>query len=833
MVTLPRIVVAASSSSAGKTTIATGLMAALTRSGRTVAGFKVGPDFIDPGYHALASGRPGRNLDPVLTSEDLIPRLLLNGAAVPSPADIAIIEGVMGLFDGRLDTGGFGSTAHVARLLSAPVVLVVDAAGSSRTAAAAAIGLRGFDPTITIAGVIVNRVGSPRHGREITREFEAAGVPVLGVVPRSTSIAAPSRHLGLVPAAERAESSATIDALAAHLAEHVDLDAVAAVAGSAPGLDASPWDASRVVTRVSGEPLVGVLAGRAFTFRYTETDELLRAAGCRVVEIDPLADTSLPSDIAALYAGGGFPEVHSVELSRNAPLRADIAAAIADGLPVVAECAGQLYLGRHLDGHPMVGALDASARMTPRLTLGYRTASAPADTLLAAADTTVAGHEFHRTVTTPSSGTSPTTGTTPAWAWDGKTDGFSVAVGNAPSLHSSYLHVHWAGYPELAGRFAAAASDFARAASARAGAARTAFAGGIPTGSVPASRVPTTAVADGIDLHHHGDRDLVPDSVDLAVNVMLTTPPAWLAGEIAAPKLGAYPDARTAREALAVRHGVPPEMVLPTAGAAEAFSLVARGIAMERPMVVHPQFTEPEAALRVAGRAVQRWLLPVSPGEPTPLIGVLPTWADAVFIGNPTNPTGWLHTRAELLAAGEGRLLVIDEAFMDAVDERESIIEPNMPNRLVLRSLSKTWGLAGLRVGYAVGDPKLIAQLERVQPPWSVSSPGLAAMVATSTPEALTEARARYAELAGRREQLFAALADAGFGAVPSQAPFVLIDTSELGPESVRPRLAEAGFAVRRGESFPGLGPTWIRVKVPDDPQSFVDALAALRPAGR
>lgn len=823
MVTLPRIVVAASSSSAGKTTIATGLMAALARSGRTVAGFKVGPDFIDPGYHALATGRPGRNLDPVLTSEELIPRLLLNGAAVPHPADIAIIEGVMGLFDGRLATRGFGSTAHVARLLSAPVVLVVDAAGSSRTAAAAAIGLRGFDPDITIAGVIVNRVGSSRHGREITREFDAAGVPVLGVVPRSTSIAAPSRHLGLVPAAERAESSATIDALAAHLAEHVDLDAVAAVAATAPGLDALPWDASRVVERVSGEPLVGVLAGRAFTFRYAETDELLRAAGCRVVEIDPLADAALPSDIAALYAGGGFPEIHSVELSRNATLRADIASGIADGLPVVAECAGQLYLGRHLDGHPMVGALDASARMTPRLTLGYRTASAPADTLLAATGTAVTGHEFHRTVTTP------TASATPAWAWDGKTDGFSVAVGgSAPNLHSSYLHVHWAGHPELAGRFTAAASNFARVSSATTGAARTASASSVST-----SRVPTTAVADGIDLHHHGDRDLVPDAVDLAVNVMLTHPPAWLAEEIAAPKLGAYPDARTAREALAARHGVPPEMVLPTAGGAEAFSLVARGIAMERPMVVHPQFTEPEAALRVAGRAVQRWLLPVRPGEPTPPIGVLPTWADAVFIGNPTNPTGWVHTRAELLTAGEGGLLVVDEAFMDAVDEQESIIEPNMPNRLVLRSLSKTWGLAGLRVGYAVGDPELIAQLERVQPRWSVSSPGLAAMVATSTPEALAEARARYTELAGRRAQLLTALADAGFGAVPSQAPFVLIDTSEFGPESVRPRLAEAGFAVRRGESFPGLGPTWIRVKVPDDPQAFVDALAALRPAGR
>ena len=224
MVTLPRIVVAASSSSAGKTTIATGLMAALTRRGHAVAGFKVGPDYIDPGYHALATGRPGRNLDPVLTSEELVPRLLLHGAMVPGPADLAVVEGVMGLFDGRLGTGGFGSTAHVARLVSAPVVLVVDAAGSSRTAAAAALGLRGFDPGVNVAGVIVNRVGSARHGRELRDVFDAAGVPVLGIVPgqpasprrRGTSGWCPPPSGGLVRNDQALSSTSP----------HVDLDAV-------------------------------------------------------------------------------------------------------------------------------------------------------------------------------------------------------------------------------------------------------------------------------------------------------------------------------------------------------------------------------------------------------------------------------------------------------------------------------------------------------------------------------------------------------------------------------------------------------------------------------
>lgn len=806
MVSIPRLVVAAAASSAGKTTVATGLMAALTAQGDVLAGFKVGPDFIDPGYHTLATGRPGRNLDPVLTSEELVPRLFLHGAASPAPADVAVVEGVMGLFDGRLASGGFGSTAHVARLLEAPVLLVVDAAGSSRTAAAAALGLRDFDPRVNVAGVVVNRVASPGHGRELSDVFDAAGLPVLGLIPRSGKIQAPSRHLGLVPAAERGESRATVEALAEHIAAHVDLEAVRALAASAPDLAATPWRPDDVVGRVAGEPLVGVLAGRAFTFRYAETTELLLATGCRIVEIDPMCDDSLPAGIAALYVGGGFPEVHATELGGNHRLRADIAEAIADGLPTVAECAGQLYLGRHLDGHPMVGTLDASARMTPRLTLGYRTATAPTDTLLARAGEEVTGHEFHRTLTNPPAGTAA------AWTWNDKVDGFSLdpSGGGAPTVHASYLHVHWAGHPQLAERFAEAAADFSRSSSA------------------PRSGPARDGAADGIDLLHHGDRDLIPGSVDLAVNVLLPTPPAWLAERIAAPLLGAYPDATDAREALAARHGIDPSMVLPTAGGAEAFGLVARGIDMAHPMVVHPQFTEPEAALRTAGRAVQRWLLPVTTGAGAPPIGDLPAWCDAAFIGNPTNPTGWLHPRDELLAAGEGRLLVVDEAFMDATDEAESLIAPDMPGRLVLRSLSKTWGLAGLRVGYAVGDPALIARMERMQPPWSVSSGALAAMIATSTDDALTEARARHREVAERRTRLIEALTEAGFGTVASVAPFVLIDTSRLGPGSARGALADRGYAVRRAESFPGLGPSWIRIKVPDDVDAFVATLSSL-----
>ena len=312
-------------------------------------------------------------------------------------------------------------------------------------------------------------------------------------------------------------------------------------------------------------------------------------------------------------------------------------------------------------------------------------------------------------------------------------------------------------------------------------------------------------------------------------------PRPWLARIIDATTatLGAYPSTDEAIAAIADAHGVDPSMVLPTAGGAEAFALVARALPLAHPLVVHPQFTEPEAALRAAGRAVQRWLLPVSPGADTPPLGELPGWADAVFVGNPTNPTGWLHRRADLLAAGQGRILVVDEAFMDAAQEAESLIAPAMPGCLVLRSLSKTWGLAGLRVGYVVGDPDLVAALASTQPPWPVSAPALAALVAVLDADSRAQASTRYAQVDADRAHLVAALEASGFGVVPSSAPFVLIDTSRLGPGSARAALAARGFAVRRGESFPGLGPTWIRVRVPDPAtaDAFVAALDALAQA--
>ncbi|HWU23788.1 MAG TPA: cobyrinate a,c-diamide synthase, partial [Nocardioides sp.] len=231
--------VAAPSTGQGKTTIATGLMAALRAAGHEVSGHKVGPDYIDPGYHALATGRPGRNLDPHLVGEARIVPLFLHGSR---GADVAVVEGVMGLYDGRLGTSGFASTAHVAALLDAPVLLVLDVARQSRTVAAIAAGMVAFDPSVRIAGVVLNQVGSPRNTGEITEALEKAGLPVLGAVPRDASFAKPSRHLGLVPAAERGESEATIAALGEYVGAHVDLAAILEVARSAPALSGVAWD---------------------------------------------------------------------------------------------------------------------------------------------------------------------------------------------------------------------------------------------------------------------------------------------------------------------------------------------------------------------------------------------------------------------------------------------------------------------------------------------------------------------------------------------------------------------------------------------------------------
>lgn len=451
--TLPRLVVAAPASGHGKTTVAIGLMAALTARGLTMSGHKVGPDFIDPGYHSVATGRPGRNLDPYLVGAQRIVPLLLHGAA---SADAAIIEGVMGLFDGRLGAAGDASTAHVAALTGTPVILVVDVSHASRTHAAVVAGIAGFDPQVHVRGVILNKFRMERHAAEVADALARKGFPVLGAIPRDADIETPSRHLGLVTAAERSESAATVARMAKVIEQYVDLDAVLEIASQAPPLDGGAWNpAAEVDVPSSARPVVAIAGGRAFTFRYAETKELLRAAGCAVVEFDPLTDRQLPAGTAGIYLGGGFPEVHAAALAANKPMLASLRTAIEAGTPTVAECAGLIYLCRTLDGVPAVGLINAAAAMTPELTLGYRMATSPADTLLTALGDRVTGHEFHRTRVTPPT-PSEAERYSAAWSYPEYIEGYADST-----LHASYLHTHWAGHPVMAQRFAAAAHRYA------------------------------------------------------------------------------------------------------------------------------------------------------------------------------------------------------------------------------------------------------------------------------------------------------------------------------------------------------------------------------------
>lgn len=342
--------------------------------------------------------------------------------------------------------------------------------------------------------------------------------------------------------------------------------------------------------------------------------------------------------------------------------------------------------------------------------------------------------------------------------------------------------------------------------------------------SVRAEGEPAAPAPDeGHDLRHHGDAEVRDDGsalVDLAVNVRADTPPAWLRERIAESLTGlaAYPDGRAARAAVAARHGLAPERVLLTAGAAEAFVLLARALEVRRPVVVHPQFTEPEAALRDAGHTVGRVLLRAEDGfrlDPA----AVPEDADLVVIGNPTNPTSVLHP-AELVTrlARPGRTLVVDEAFMDAVPgEREALAgRTDVPGLVVLRSLTKTWGLAGLRIGYVLAAPETVAALERAQPLWPVSSPALVAAEACMTPRALAEADRAAETIAADRAHLVAGLGEfASYGVrvlTPAEGPFLLVRLP--GAAAVRHRLRELGYAVRRGDTFPGLGGEWLRLAV-------------------
>lgn len=449
---IPRLVIAAPGSGSGKTTLTAGLIAALRQRGLVVQPFKCGPDYIDPGYHRLAAGRPCRNLDTWLLPPEQVRTLFAHAS---QDADLALVEGVMGLFDGFSASDEQGSTADVARLLEAPVLLTIDARGMARSAAALVDGFVRFDPRLRIGGVLLNRVGSVRHAALCAEAIAAhTGVPCLGYLPRRDELRLPERHLGLITTAEDGPWPALIDQVAAELAETCDLDRLLALAHAAPALSVERRAQTR--ERPSSQPVIAVARDEAFSFIYAETIELLEAAGARVVYFSPLRDPALPPQTKGILLSGGFPELYAEALSANAALRQDIRRAHACGLPIVAECGGLMYLTEQLidaqnQARPMVGLLPGRSLMTSRVTLGYRNVRALAAGPLLPAGGTIRGHEFHYS------------------RWDGRPPelppAYEVLAPNGSpgypegacvgSLLASYVHLHWLARPDMAERFVA------------------------------------------------------------------------------------------------------------------------------------------------------------------------------------------------------------------------------------------------------------------------------------------------------------------------------------------------------------------------------------------
>lgn len=382
MISLPRIVIAGTHSGCGKTTIASGIMAALVKRGLAVQPFKVGPDFIDPSHHAKICGRASRNLDPFMMGEAGCTGTFTRAAA---GADIAVIEGVMGMYDG-IDGSGRASTAHVARILKAPVILVVDAKGMSRSAHAVVDGFRRFDPAIRIAGVIFNRVGSTRHRSMIGR---SPVLPALGFVPRTESLTVKSRHLGLAMAHE----TENMGSFGPVIEEFCDLDGIVAAAEKAPPLE-NPHPAQ--ISRGRPGITIGVAYDEAFCFYYQDNLDLLASRGANLALFSPIHDT-LP-EVDALYIGGGYPELHLPALE-SSPCSARIRRCSDDGMPVYAECGGLMYLARDVsDGRTfrMCGVLPASAGMTARVqALGYVKGTGTGTGSFIPAGRKITGHEFH------------------------------------------------------------------------------------------------------------------------------------------------------------------------------------------------------------------------------------------------------------------------------------------------------------------------------------------------------------------------------------------------------------------------------------------------------
>jgi cobyrinic acid a,c-diamide synthase len=447
---IPRLVIAGTSSGVGKTTIVTGLLAELNRRGLRVQSYKVGPDYIDPGYHALASGKPAHNLDTWLIPQEEIGSLF---ARTAEGNDIAIIEGVMGLYDGGRN--GISSTAEIAKRLGAPVILVVDAKAAGESVAATVLGFKNYDPDLNIAGVIVNRLGSDTHKTIVVQALARLNIPVFGCIHRDETLMIKERHLGLTPV-EETDALAAVAAMGDQIARQVAVDKLIEIAGEgAPiKLDSTDYVFQPTVS-------IGVANDEGFSFYYPESLDALRRCGALLVPFSPLKDNSLPL-VDGLLLGGGFPEMFLRELSANSPMHQAIRSAAGQGMPIYAECGGLMYLTREIvafngEAYPMVGLVPAVCTMQPRLqTVGYVEAMALTDNVLCRAGERLRGHEFHFSKMEYSEKEL-------SWAFNftkirtGEIYPGGFSRGN---ILASYLHIHFGGNRQAAEQFIAKCRQF-------------------------------------------------------------------------------------------------------------------------------------------------------------------------------------------------------------------------------------------------------------------------------------------------------------------------------------------------------------------------------------
>ena len=457
----PRVVIAGTNSGVGKTTLTVGLMAALVRRGLQVQGYKVGPDYIDPTYHSAVTGRPSRNLDSWMLSADTVREVFLRSSHT---ADVSIIEGVMGLYDGKDPRSNLGSTADLSQLLAVPVILVVNAASMARSAAAIVMGFQRFDPGVKIAGVIVNRVSGERHYQLVKTAVEQeCGVPTLGYLTEQADLIIPERHLGLIPAIERGELQPLFEQLAVAIEETIDLDQLLQIVHLAPALAVREPMIFR--SQQSGSQVtIAIAKDAAFNFYYPENLELLELRGAKLVFFSPLAGEDIPSGVDGLYLGGGFPEEFAQELGSRPELLKSFRDQIQRGLPTYAECGGYMFLteaiiDRQGDSFPMVGIIPAKVRMQERLAaLGYREVTALTDNVLLPAGCTARGHEFHYSTIEPSPDFADV-----EWpfAYEVQSRGSNMRDGFAKgNLLAGYTHLHFASHPEIADRFIAVCASY-------------------------------------------------------------------------------------------------------------------------------------------------------------------------------------------------------------------------------------------------------------------------------------------------------------------------------------------------------------------------------------